>query len=224
MTTALRMVALWALVITPGCARLHSREPLPQPTAHVTTYDVGALGFSLTDNASSKRVVYDQLIDVWNGAPAASLVEAAQRLAAAGSQRSPATEEKASDVVAATFATEAGARAAFVAMVLLPGTPALSGSAAASAFHQRVVEVATSHPAFVGGELQPLVTDAPADVIAFTRGEVVILVNTRARDIAVNVHGRLLHRTRDVIHGWVQSGETVMLSAFGTAVLDVRVR
>jgi hypothetical protein len=84
--------------------------------------------------------------------------------------------------------------------------------------------VATSHPAFVSGELQPLVTDAPADVIAYTRGDVVVLVNARARDIPVSVHGRILHRARDLIDGWVQSGETVMLSAFGTAVLDVRYR
>ncbi|HEX6065070.1 MAG TPA: hypothetical protein VFZ04_12655 [Longimicrobiales bacterium] len=220
----MKRLMLIVLVVAPACARLHSREPLPVPAADVTTYHVDALGFAPVDNTSPKQTVYDQLIEVWNGDPAASFVETQQRLSNGEAHRFTTTAEKASDVAAAVFRSEAGARAAFVAMALLPGTPALSGAASASAFHERVIEVATSHPAFTGGELQPLVTDAPADVIAYTRGDVVVLVNTRPRDINVAVHGRMLHRARDLIHGWVQSGETVMLSAFGTAVLDVRYR
>jgi hypothetical protein len=220
----MKQFVLLVLMLVPACVPLRKREPLPEPKGHVTSYDVGEVEFSLVDHASPKRLVYDQLIDVWNGEPAASLVETEQRLANGEPQRLMSTAEKASDIEAPRFASEAGARAAFVAMALLPGAPALSDAEAASAFHQRVIEVATSHPAFVGGELQPLVTDAPADVIAYTRGDVVVLVNTRPRDIAVSVHGRILHRARDLIHGWVQSGETVMLSAFGTAVLDVRYR
>ena len=220
----MKQVGVIALMAAFGCAPLQRSAPLPEPAAEVTHYDVGGVGFSLVDHAGPKRLVYDQLIDVWNGEPAASLVEMEQRLANGEPQRLMSIAEKASDIEAQRFASEAGARAAFVAMALLPGAPALSDAEAASAFHQRVIEVATSHPAFVGGELQPLVTDAPADVIAYTRGDVVVLVNTRPRDIAVSVHGRMLHRARDLIHGWVQSGETVMLSAFGTAVLDVRYR
>ena len=158
---------------------------------------------------------------VWQGAPAASFVqwdepEVHDRQIRFSSALQPS----------ARFASEAAARAAFAAITLMPGMP-ITGQLDvqnAQPFYRRVIELATSHPAFTRGELHPLVTDAPMDVIAYGRGDVVVLVNTRPRDVDVTVHGRTLHHARDLVYGWVQSGDRVKLSAYGTAILDPRRR
>lgn len=145
----------------------------------------------------------------------------------------------------ALFGGPAGARAAFTAMALLPGPPLLyngqevespqklpifekepvdwgrPGAEESRAFYRRVVELSRRHPAFTGGELQAVQTDAPADVIAYRRGGALVLVNVRARPVRVAVSGVALGGARDLLNGGTQHGEAVDLPAHGAVVLEV---
>lgn len=193
---------------------------------------VHELGFDLSYGVHG----YGKLKAVWTGEPAASFVEQElhEKLPNQGRRlRFTTNHESAWDQPPPVlFGGIDGARAAFVAMAFLPGVPMLYNgqeweqlnAATAPSFYRRVLDLATSHPAFVGGELQPIVTDAPTDVIAYTRGDVVVLVNTRPRAIDIRVHGHLLRGSRDLIYGTVQAGDVVKLGPYGTAVLDPRRR
>jgi glycosidase len=184
------------------------------------------VGFDLAHGRDS----YGTLKAVWQGEPAASFVEREMQEKLPGNARRLrfTTSHDETEPPPVLFGGAAGARAAFIATAFLPGVPMLyngqevetSNGADARAFYRRVLDLATSHPAFTGGELQPVITDAPADVISYTRGDVVILVNTRPREITVNVHGKLLDGSRDLISGNTHSGSIVKLSPYGTAVLD----
>ncbi|HEY0305686.1 MAG TPA: alpha-amylase family glycosyl hydrolase [Longimicrobiales bacterium] len=205
-----------------------------------------ALGFDLSYGSDG----YGKLKAVWQGEPAASFVderEVEEQLPNNGRRLRFTTnhdETVRDQLPPVVFGGAAGARAAFVAMAFMPGVPMLyngqevespqklglyvKGSVQsehqpgdeARAFYRRVLDLATSHPAFTGGELQPVITDAPRDVISYARGDVLVLVNTRPREIAVNVHGKLLDGSRDLIYGNTHHGSTVRLGAYGTAVLD----
>jgi len=143
----------------------------------------------------------------------------------------------------ALFGGSAGARAAFVAMALLPGRPLLyNGQEVESpqtlrlffrdpiawnqpragdtrAFYRRVMELARRDTAFVRGALREAATDAPADVIAYFRGEVLVLVNTRSRALTVGVTGFAPDGARDLLSGRIQRGGKVALPAYGAVVL-----
>lgn len=202
-----------------------------------------ALGFDLSYGWDG----YGKLKAVWQGEPAASFVderEVEEQLPNNGRRLRFTTnhDETARDQPPpVVFGGAAGARAAFVAMAFMPGVPMLYNGQevespqqlglsvvqlegppgdAARAFYRRVLDLATSHPAFTGGELQPVITDAPRDVISYARGDVLVLVNTRPREITVNVHGKLLDGSRDLVYGNTHHGSTVRLGAYGTAVLD----
>ena len=144
------------------------------------------------------------------------------------------------------FGGAAGARAAFAAIALLPGTPLLyngqeiespqklglfereaidwnrAGAEDARRWYRAVVDLARSHPDFDRGELAAATTTGSADVIAYRRGGSVVLVNPRPQPVQVGVAGVSLDGARDLLRGGTQGGETVSLPGFGVAVLELR--
>lgn len=223
--------------------RRHTRRPLLflAEAQETSLYDAG---FDLTYPWPS----YNRLKQVWRGMSADSFLRAeASDLAAAGGrgERLRFTtnhDETAWDNPPVTlFGGVPGARAAYVAMALLPGRPLLyNGQEVESAqklrlferdtiiwaqadtlgsrrFYHRVVELARSEP-FVSGSFQPVTTSAPSDVIAYRRGSALILVNPRNHDVSFTVTGRvptmdMLTRTRCRCSG------TITLPAYGAMVL-----
>jgi len=196
---------------------------------------------------------YHRLKAVWRGARADTLVrsELAElaRMPAGGTRLRFATnhDETAWDQPPVIlFGGAAGARAAFVAMALLPGRPLLyngqevespqtlrlfyrdpvewsqPGADSARAFYRRVVDLARTDSAFVSGDFRPVETTATADVIAYLRGDALVLVNARPRGVTLTVAGFRVDGARDLLSNRVQSGETVTLPAHGTAVLARR--
>lgn len=205
------------------------------------------LGFDLT----YAWPTYHRLKEVWKGGPASAFVEAELaeiRSTPAVAMRMRFTtnhDETAWDQPpVALFGGPAGARAAFVAMALLPGPPLLyngqevespqklplfekeaiswdrPGADEARTFYRRVVSLSRSHPALSGGELSDLATNAEEDVIAYRRGEVLVLVNTRSRPAEVSVSGPAVNGARELLSGRIQEGDVVSLPAYGAAVLE----
>jgi len=141
------------------------------------------------------------------------------------------------------FGGSAGARAAFVATALLPGRPLLYNGQEvedpkklrlferdpvawdrpradqARDFYQTVVNLARSEPGLIARELAPVVTSGPNDVIAYRRGDLVVLVNARSRAVRVVVKGDQVAGARDLLTNQVQRGETVELPGYGLKVL-----
>ena len=142
------------------------------------------------------------------------------------------------------FGGAAGARAAFVTMALLPGTPLIYNGQevespqklplfekepvawdqpagdSARAFYRRVVELARAHEAFASGAVLAIETSAPDDVIAYRRGGAVVLVNTRPAPVETTVTGFEVAGARDLLSGVVQRAGTVMLPPYGALVLE----
>jgi glycosidase len=193
---------------------------------------------------------YHRLKAVWKGAPADTLVrsELAELAAmpAGGMRLRFATnhDETAWDKPPVIlFGGAAGARAAFVAMALLPGRPLLyngqevespqilrlfyrdpvewnqPGADSARAFYHRVVDLARTDSSFISGDFRAAETTATADVIAFFRGDALVLVNARPRAVALTVTGFNVDGARDLLSDRVQQGERLSLPAHGTAVL-----
>ena len=142
------------------------------------------------------------------------------------------------------FQGAAGARAAFVAMALLPGRPMVYNGQevespqklrlferdpivweqpdadAARAFYARVLRLARTHPALRTGPLRAVETTAAADVIAYGRDRVVMLVNARPREVRFTVSGFDVGGARDLLTGRTQQGADVTLPAYGALVLE----
>lgn len=206
------------------------------------------LGFDLTYSWPS----YSRLKDVWKGGPASSFVDAeiadVRSLPNGGMRMRFSTnhDETAWDQPPVTlFGGAAGARAAFLAMALLPGTPLLyngqevespqklglfvrepvawaqPGADAARAFYRHVIDLERTHPAFASGELAPVQTDQANDVIAYRRGDAVVLVNTRPRPVRVTPAGVNLNGARDLLAGGTHQGASVSLPAHGAMVLEI---
>jgi glycosidase len=198
---------------------------------------------------------YSRLKAVWGGAPASSFVRselADMQAMPPGGMRMRFTtnhDETAWDNPPVTrFTSSAGARAAFVAMALLPGRPLIYDgqevespqklglfvreaiawnqpqAAGARAFYGRVVRLARTDAALITGGLQEVTTSAPDDVIAYRRGDVAVLVNTRSHEVRVTVTGFAVDRARDLLSNRTQRGDTVTLPAFGAMVLERRAR
>jgi glycosidase len=196
---------------------------------------------------------YHRLKAVWKGAPADTLVrsELAELagMPAGGMRLRFATnhDETAWDKPPVIlFGGAGGARAAFVAMALLPGRPLLyngqevespqtlrlfyrdsvewsqPGADSARAFYRRVVDLARTDSAFVTGDFRQVETSAAADVIAFFRGDALVLVNARPRAVTLTVTGFNVNGARDLLSDRVQEGGTVSLPPHGTAVLARR--
>lgn len=143
------------------------------------------------------------------------------------------------------FDGPAGARAAFAAIALLPGTPLLyngqevespqklglferelvdwdrAGADDARAWYRRIVLLTRTNPDLDSGALAAVTTSRPADIIAYRRGGSVVLVNPRPEAIRFTVSGIALDGARDMLSGRVQRGSEVELSAHGVAVLDL---
>ena len=193
---------------------------------------------------------YSRLKAVWRGAPADTLVRSEladlANMPRGGMRLRFATnhDETAWDKPPVIlFGDKAGARAAFVAMALLPGRPLLyngqevespqtlrlfwrdpvvwnqPGAEAARAFYRRVVDLARRDSAFVSGDFRAAETTAPADVIAYYRGDALVLVNPRPREIRVGVTGFTVSRARDLLSNRVIRGDTVVLPPHGSVVL-----
>jgi len=204
------------------------------------------LGFDLTYAWDS----YSRLKAVWRGEAAAPFVTrelADLEAMPPGGMRLRFTtnhDETAWDEPAVTlFGGAAGARAAFVAMALLPGRPLLyngqaiespqrlrlferdpidwdrPGADTARALYQRVLELARTNPALVTGDLRPITTSVPDDVIAYGRGDVVVLVNARAREVRAAVAALGGTCRRDLLSDRPQCGTDVTLPPHGAAVL-----
>lgn len=206
-----------------------------------------ALGFDLTYAWDS----YHRLKAVWRGEAASTFVaREVEELATMpeGGLRLRFTtnhDETAWDEPPVTlFGGVAGARAAFVAMALLPGPPLLyngqevesaqklplferepvewnqPGADSARAFYRRVVDLSRTNAALATGPLEAVATDADADVIAYRRGDVLVLVNPRPRPVRVVPAGPRLDGARDLLHGATQRGDTISLGAHGAVVLE----
>ena len=209
--------------------------------------DMHRVGFDLTYAWDA----YARLKAVWKGAPADSFVQAEvadTRAMPPGGMRLRFTtnhDETAWDnPPVILFGGSAGARAAYVAMALLPGRPLLydgqevespqklglfvrqpiewnqPGAARARAFYARVLHLARTDPAFLTGDLKAVVTSAPADVISYRRGDALVLANARRRPLSVSVTGVSVDGMRDVLSGRVQRGAVIALPAYGAMVLE----
>jgi glycosidase len=141
------------------------------------------------------------------------------------------------------FRSDSGARAAFVATALLPGRPLLYNgqevdspqklplferelvawdqpqARAAQRFYRRVVELARTEPAFLGGDLREVRTSAPDDVIAYGRGALVVLVNSRPHEVRVTIPDFRLNGARDLLSEKPLRGDTLPLPPYGAVVL-----
>ena len=204
------------------------------------------LGYDLTYGWKS----YAGLKEVWGGKPASGFVQQAvedmKSMPTTGGRMRFTTnhDETAWDnPPLAIFGGSAGARAAYVAVALLPGRPLLYNgqevespqklalfergpikwdqprATEARAFYRRVIELSRTDPSFVAGELRPVETSAPDDVIAYRRGEAVVLVNSRPRALRFAVPGVGVDGAKDVLSDRVQRGDTVALKARGAVVL-----
>ena len=144
------------------------------------------------------------------------------------------------------FGRRFGARAAFVAATLLPGRPLLyngqdvespqklrlfyrdtvrwgqPNAADARAFYRRVLTLTRTDSAFVSGTFRDIETTAEEHVIAYERGDALVLVNTRPRTIGLRVRGFDVNGARDLLSNRLQRGDSLTLPAFGTRVYTRR--
>lgn len=211
--------------------------------------DMHTLGFDLSYGWDP----YSRLKATWDSAPAAAFVSAeAEELARMppGGMRLRFTtnhDETAWDATPIErFGGVAGARAAFVAMALLPGRPLLyngqeiehpeqlrlfhqdpidwrrAGADDARTFYRRVIDLARHEPAFLTGDFTPLATSAPDAVIAYRRGDAIVLVNVRPEPVAFTVRDAAVDGASDLLSGAVQAGGTVALPPHGAVVLTRR--
>jgi len=147
-----------------------------------------------------------------------------------------------------TFGRSTGARAAFVAATLLPGRPLLyngqevespqklrlfyrdpitwaqPNATATRTFYARVIALARNDSAFLTGAFRDVETAAENDVIAYQRGDAVVLVNTRPRPIAFRVRGVSVDGTRDLLSTRTQRGDSISLASYGALVLSRNAR
>ena len=207
-------------------------------------------GFDLTYAWDS----YSRLKAVWKGAPASTFVQGElpdMRAMPAGSMRMRFTtnhDETAWDnPPVVIFGGGEGARAAFVAMALLPGRPLLYNGqeveSPAEAGHLRAGgrgmgpaprgptpgrstagccscrrPIPRSLPA-TSGKSPPALPD---DVIAYRRGDAVVLVNARPHEVRAAVTGFAVAGSRDLLTGRTEQDATVTLPAWGAVVLRGR--
>jgi glycosidase len=204
------------------------------------------LGYDLTYAWDS----YDRLKAVWQGASASTFVEGElpdmKAMPRGGMRmRFSTNHDKTAweDPPLKVFRGSAGARAAFVAVALLPGRPLLyngqeiespqklglfenqpiqwkrSGADSARAFYARVLNLARTEPALIGTDFDPVKTSAPKNVIAYRRGDLIVLVNATERGVKLAVTDFKTRGARDLLSDRVQQGDSVALSSYGAVVL-----
>jgi glycosidase len=225
------------------------RAAVPRPILFLAEWGdpkMHRLGFDLTYAWDS----YSRLKAVWRGAPADSFVAsevADLRAMPPGGMRMRFTtnhDENAWDNPPVTiFGGSAGARAAYVAMALLPGRPLIYNgqgvespqklglfvrdtivwdqpqAAAAQDFYRRVLTLARTDTALISGSFGEIATSAPGDVIAYRRGDLLVLVNARNHDARFVVRGVAVDGARDLLSDVTQHGDTVALPGFGAVAL-----
>lgn len=198
---------------------------------------------------------YKRIKTVWQGGPAADYVRAevaelrgmprgGMRLRFTTNHDETAWDHPPVEI----FGPGAGARAAFVATVLLPGRPLLYNgqeveapakvplfepvpvawdqphAAEAMTFYARVLGIARSEPGILTGDFAEVATSAPADLIAFRRGDIVVLVNPRGRPVSATVTGAGIAGSRDLLADRPQPNNRVTLPPHGAMVLKQRGR
>ena len=143
------------------------------------------------------------------------------------------------------FGQGAGARAAFIAAALLPGRPLLYNGQEvesrqklglferelikwdqpkgdeARAFYAKVIALTRTEPSLIAGGLDTIGVTSAKDVIAYRRGDLVVLVNARATPVKVTVKGVTIDGAPDLLTNQRQKGASVGLEAFGTRVFRV---
>ena len=225
------------------------RASVPRPIMLLAEWgdlEMHRLGYDLTYAWDS----YSRLKEVWKGKPASTFVEGEvpdMKAMPPGGMRMRFTtnhDETAWDNPPVTiFGGSTGARAAFVAMALLPGRPLLyngqevesaqklplferqpvawdqPGATEARAFYAAVLKLARTEPALIGRDFKPVQTSAPRDVIAYRRGDVVVLVNPRLREVSFTVKGVSMDGATDLLSQRKQRGNRVTLPAHGTMVM-----
>jgi glycosidase len=225
------------------------RAAAPRPILLLAEWgdlEMHRLGFDLTYGWDS----YSRLKAVWRGAPADTFVRSEladlQAMPPGGMRLRFTTnhDETAWDKPPVTlFDGAAGARAAFVAMALLPGRPliydgqevespqqlglfrrdsivwAQHDTIEARSFYRRVIDLAQADSAFLIGPFEQVGTNAPADVIAYRRGAALVLANARTRPVRVVVTGFAVNGARDLLSDRTLAGDTVVLPAYGAVVL-----
>jgi glycosidase len=227
------------------------RGAVPRPILLLAEWgdlEMHRVGFDLTYGWDG----YKRLKAVWGGEPASPFVGAEladmQAMPPGGMRMRFTTnhDETAWDQPPlALFGGSPGARAAFVAIALLPGRPLLynaqeieyprklalferepiawaqPGGARARAFYHAVVKLARTEPGLLAKAIEPVRTSAPDDVIAYRRGDLVVLVNARARGMRVALREMSVAGARDLLSGRLQQGDAIELPAFGAAVLKL---
>jgi hypothetical protein len=95
------------------------------------------------------------------------------------------------------------------------------GADEARSFYRHVIDLSRTHPGLTDGGLEILPTDAEQDVIAYRRGDVVVLVNTRATPVRVTPADVAVEGARDLLGGGVRTGDVVALPAYGAVALEL---
>lgn len=225
------------------------RSSVPRPILLLAEWgdpEMHRVGFDLTYAWES----YDRLKAVWQGGPASSFIQGEltdmQAMPPGGMRmRFTTNHDKTAweDPPVKIFGRGPGARAAFVAVALLPGRPLLYNgqevespqklplferdiirwnqphASEARAFYARVVGLARTDPSLLGRDLEAVETSGPKDVIAYRRGDLVVLVNARPRGVRVAVTGFKVAGARDLLSNAVQGSDSVALPAYGAMVL-----
>ncbi len=226
------------------------RAAVPRTTLFLAEWgdvEMHRAGFDLTYAWDA----YARLKKVWKGAPASSFVRSEltdMRTMPQGGMRLRFTtnhDETAWDKPpVAIFGAGAGARAAYVAMALLPGRPLLYNgqevespqklplferelvawdqpkAEEARGFYRRILELARTQPALIRGDFVEIATTAPNDLIAYRRGGIVVLVNPRSHQVKARVNGIDINGWHDLLSGRKQRGTRVTLPAYGVMVLQ----
>jgi glycosidase len=141
------------------------------------------------------------------------------------------------------FGGSAGARAAYVAAALLPGRPLLYNgqevespqklglfvrdtvawdqpqAEEARAFYTRILTLTQTHPALLSGDLREARTSVPDDIIAYWRGNLLVLVNPRPREVRFTVTGFQVNGASDLLTDRTLKGTAVTLPGYGALVL-----
>jgi hypothetical protein len=82
-----------------------------------------------------------------------------------------------------------------------------------------VLKLTQTEPTLMGRDLRPVKTSVPKDVIAYARGDLIVLVNARSRPVTVAVTGVKVKGARDLLSNEVQQGDTIALPMYGAVVL-----
>lgn len=203
-----------------------------------------SFGFDLTYGWDT----YSRLKNVWKGESAANFVaqeiKDMQSLPNGGMRLRFTTnhDETAWDNPPVTiFGGHGGARAAFVAIAMLPGAPLLyngqevespqkiplfekepvawnqTDARDARTFYRRIIALSRGINAKT---ITPIETTAASDIIAYRRGPALVFVNTRARPVRFTANPTKVRGLRDAITGSTQSTADITLPPYGALILE----